>query len=111
MDNRYLILTDRLNSLHYEELKRLRRDIDKVCLDTYNYDKSNNTYCPLAIALNLHNTVDNPTNELILEILSERFNPVNVIGGVEGDFYTGDHRKEDLIQVLDELITEHQAIY
>lgn len=104
MDKRYQILKERLSLLSRDELLRIKKDIDKVCLDTYNYDKDTNTFCPLAVAMNLHNTVSNPTNETIIEMLSKRFDPVNAIGGVEGSFYTGQHRKEDLLQVLDELI-------
>jgi len=104
MDKRYHILKERLSLLEHSELERIKSNIDSVCLDTYNYDSASNTFCPLAVAMNLHKTVENPTNDLIIEILSSRFTPVNAIGGVEGEFYTGNHRKEDLLQVIDEIL-------
>jgi hypothetical protein len=106
MDRRYQILKDRLSLLSQDELKRIEDNIDRVCLDTYNYDCANDTFCPLAVALNLHETVKNPTNELIVDILSKRFQPVNAIGGVEGNFYIKD-RKSDLLSVVRELRNEN----
>lgn len=104
MDKRYEILKERLSLLSIEELQRIKENIDHVCFDTYNYDKENNKFCPLAIALNLHKTTPNPSNVLITLKLAERFDPVNVIGGVEGNYYTGQHRREDLLALIDELI-------
>lgn len=103
MDERYKVLKERLSLLTKEELERIRIDIDSVCFDTWNYDAENNKFCPLAVATNLHRTVTNPSNKLIIDILSKRFNPVNAIGGVEGNYYTTD-RKQDLLTVINEII-------
>lgn len=110
MDKRYTILKERLYLLSNSELYRIIRDIDRVCFDTFNYDKSSNTYCPLGIALNLHREIleEPPTNKFIKELIANdgRFFPVNVIGGVEGNFYTEDHRREDLLNVILEIFAE-----
>lgn len=105
MDNRYKILKERLSLLSLTQLQRIEADIDHVCFDTYNYDSENNKFCPLAVALNLHNTIENPSEEIVIDILSKVFNPVNIIGGAEGNFYK-DNRKEDLLNVVRELIND-----
>lgn len=104
MDKRYQILKERLSSLSRDELLRIKKDIDMICFDTYNYDSDTQKFCPLAVAMNLHLSVYKPTDEFIKRLLATRFDPVNAIGGVEGNFYTGEHRKEDLLQVVDELL-------
>lgn len=104
MDKRYKVMKERLSRLSLEQLQRIKSDINSVCLDTYNYDKNTNTFCPLAVAFNLHKTLQNPTNNLVIEILAQNFTPVNILNGLEGTFYTGNSRKSDLLSLVDELI-------
>jgi hypothetical protein len=110
MDRRYQVLKERLSLLTNEELVRIKTDIDQVCLDTYNYDTDTDTYCPLGVALNLHNTIKNPSDNLVKGIIAEtgRFIPVNVIGGVEGTFYK-DNRRVDLLLVVEEILSSRQV--
>lgn len=103
MDKRYSTLQQRLEELSLEELNRIKDNIDRTCNDTYNYDKETNTFCPLAVALNLHKEMKNPTNEKVIEVLSKRFNPVSVLTDVEGEYYKYD-RKKDLLEMLDIVI-------
>lgn len=109
MDKRYETLRGRLEELSIRELERIERDIDQTCNDTYNYDKATNTFCPLAVALNLHKTIENPTDERIKEILSKRFNPVSVMTDVEGEYYKND-RKKDLSQVVKWILEDKRRL-
>lgn len=104
MDLRYKIIKERLSTLSKLEIQRILDRIDDVCFDEYNYDAKNQKYCPLAIAMNL-DKLPNPTNENIIDEISKRFKPVNVIKGIEGHFYT-DNRKEDLINLCKSLLNE-----
>ena len=100
MDKRYVTLRARLEELSIRELERIKKNIDITCNDTYNYDKETNTFCPLAVALNLHKTMENPSEEKVIEVLSKRFNPVSVLTDVEGEYYKHD-RKKDLLQTVE----------
>lgn len=102
IDLRYETIKARLSSLSKIEIQRILDHIDDVCFDEFNYDAQNQKYCPLAIAMNL-DTLPNPTDEKVRKAISERFNPVNVIKGLEGVFYTDD-RKEDLIKLCNILL-------
>lgn len=102
-DKRYQILCERLRMLPLKGVSQIEKDIDRVCFDTFNYDAATQTYCPIAIGLNLHNTIANPTNENIGEAIGKLFQPVNALKGVEGKFYTT-NRKEDLLEVCNEVI-------
>jgi hypothetical protein len=102
-DTRYRLIKERFSRLSKEEIQNIVDNIDLVCLDTHNYDAGNKKYCPLAVAMNLHNTVSDPTDEKIKNEISKRFNPVNILKGVEGDFYRND-RKDDLLKICNELL-------
>lgn len=104
MDLRYKLIRERLSSLTKTELQKIIDNIDDVCLDEYNFDSENNKYCPLAMAMNLE-TISNPTDEKIKAEIGKRFQPVNIIKGVVGNFYTN-NRKENLINLCKELIDE-----
>jgi hypothetical protein len=100
MDLRYTTIKKRLQELTPEERQRLLENLDRVCFDTFNYDDRNNTFCPLAVALNLHNTMEHPTDEKVTQELSKRFSPVNVLRGTPGRFYRHPHRRHDLEYLL-----------
>lgn len=102
MDLRYEIIKERLSSLTKTEIQRIIDNIDDVCFDEFNYDQVNHKFCPLAMAMEL-NELPNPTDEIIKNQISKRFNPVNVIKGIEGKFYR-DNRKEDLINLCKKLL-------
>jgi hypothetical protein len=103
-DKRYQTIKDRLCKLTKTELQRILDNIDKMCVDTFNYDEVNHTFCPLALAMNLHQTVENPTDRSIKNEISKRFIPVNIISGIEGNFYRK-NRKSDLSQIINEILS------
>lgn len=105
VDKRKQVFLDRLSSLPIEFVIRLRDNMQKVCFDTFNYDSTSRTFCPIAIALCLDETIPNPTDEAVAEEIQKFFNPVNVLKGVKGDFYTT-NRRSDLLSVCDEIINE-----
>lgn len=102
-DRRYRLIRARLELLSVEQLKRIRDNADIMCLDTYNYDAENNTFCPLALALNYHRTLENPSQSLVESELSKHFQPVNILKGVPGEFYQCD-RKADMLSLINELL-------
>jgi hypothetical protein len=103
MDRRHEVMKDRFQSLSKKEIKTILDNIDIVCFDTYNYSELDKKYCPIAIAMNLHNILDNPTDYAVTNAISNRFMPVNILKGVEGEFYTT-NRKNDLIKLCNELL-------
>lgn len=102
-DKRYQTIKDRLSKLERTEIQRIVDSVDLLCTDTFNYDAVNGTYCPLALAMNLHKTIHNPTDQLIKAEINKRFVPVNVIAGVDGSFYRH-NRKEDILLICKELL-------
>lgn len=102
-DLRYKLAKERLETLSKEELQRILDDIDKCTWDTWNYEKETDQFCPIAIAMNLHNTVDNPTDENIKAKMAERFQPTNIFKGTPGEFYTT-NRKQDTIKLVTEIL-------
>lgn len=104
-DLRYIVAKQRLSSLTTEELQRIVDNIDtNMCFDSFNYDKKENKFCPLSIALNLHNTMEDPTDEKIKKELSKRFDHPNIFKGIKGSFYR-DNRKEDILYLTKEILT------
>lgn len=107
-DERYVKMKTRLNSLTDEELRRLAEDMIYVCTDEFNYDPISHRFCPLAVAKNLHMTLDDWTDESITNELGKVFKPVNILRGVPGKFYHGTHeqRMSDLRAILLEIMTK-----
>lgn len=105
MDKRYQAIKERLSLLSNEELERIVDNIDKVLFDTYNY--KDGKYCPLAIAMELDLTIDNPTQEKIATEIGERFFIVNILKGIKGDFYTN-NRKEDLLYIINKILSKRK---
>ena len=104
-DERLQIFVERIDALSIEQIKRIKDNVNIICFDTFNYDESNKTFCPLAVALNLHETVENPTNESIGKEIGKHFIPVNALKNVKGKFYTN-NRREDLLKMCDIMIKE-----
>jgi hypothetical protein len=99
-DERYNAVLERFQCLSNEELTRIIDFQHLLCLDTYNYDPRTQKYCPLAIALNLHQTIKNPTDALIGEETAKRFLPVNILKGMPGLFYTTNRRLDILLLAI-----------
>ena len=53
--------------------------------------------------MNLHETISNPTDQLIKTEIEKRFIPVNVIAGVDGQFYR-ENRKDDIVKICKEIL-------
>lgn len=105
VDKRYEAMKNRLSELSEFELFRIINSIDQICFDTYNYDEKENKFCPIAIALKLDRIIENPTDELIGMEIEKRFSPVNILKGVDGNFYK-ENRKADLLFLCSEVINE-----
>lgn len=103
MDNRYTLAKERLSSLTTDEINRIIDNQDKTLWDTFNYNEGK--FCPIAIAMNLHNTLDNPTDENVKIEMAKRFNPTNIFKGTKGEFYTT-NRQEDIIRLCKEILQE-----
>jgi len=102
-DLRYVKARERLSSLTSAELERIIYDIDMVLFDTDNF--SEGKFCPIAVAMNLHNTLEEPSDDIVKNKISARFDPVNIFKGVEGKFYTR-FRKQDLLFLCKDILTE-----
>ncbi len=102
-DQRYILAKERLESCTTEELQRILDNLDITCWDTFHFDKDNKTFCPIAIAMNLHNVLNNPTNEEVKEQMKNRFGVANIFKGTPGNFYTT-NRKEDMINLCTAII-------
>lgn len=77
--------------------------VPNVVLDTWNYCDGN--FCPLAVAMGLHETMADPTHEKVLAELEARGFKVNNTRGIKGDFYTTD-RDRDWRLLAQEIILE-----
>lgn len=106
-DKRYILARERFETCTNEEIQRVLDNIDKICWDTHNFDPETSTFCPIAIAMNLHNTVKNPTDQLVKEEIAKRFNPTNIFKGTPGTFYTS-NRKEDTINLCNEILNNRK---
>lgn len=102
-DQRYIIMFERFSLLNENELLNILDNIDIILFDTFNYNDGK--YCPLAVAKKLHETVDNPSDELMKKLLGCFFEPVNVLKGVDGNFYR-DNRKDDLVKIIAHVLRE-----
>lgn len=103
-DLRYIVAKNRLSTLTNEELQRIIDQVDiNMCFDTFNYDKKENKFCPISIALNFHNTIEDPTDEKVKKEISKRFDPPNIFKGIKGSFYR-DNRRDDILELTKEIL-------
>lgn len=102
-DDRFRAMYMRFYFMSVTEVKRVIDDIDRVCFDTLNYDDANQTFCPVAIALNLHNDIPIPSDALVEQAIGRRFPVVNILKGLNGKFYR-DNRREDLLKLMNHIL-------
>lgn len=95
-DERYEAIRARLSVFKSHELGRIVENRDILLTDDCNY--KDGKYCPLALAMNLHNTIKNPTDSKIKAEIGRFFDPVNIVKGLRGEFYTT-NRENDLINL------------
>jgi len=107
-DQRYVLAKERLRTCTNEELQRILDNLEITCFDTFNYDVSEGKFCPIAIAMNLHKTVENPTDQLVKNEIAKRFTPTNIFKGTPGTFYTT-NRREDVINLCKEILNERKS--
>lgn len=108
-DPRWKAMSKRLFEFCPAALTRLWNALerDEVCLDTFNYDNETQKFCPLAIMVGLPEKLPIPSDVLVELELSKLFNPVNILKGTPGTFYTT-NRREDLMRLVRCLI-EYKA--
>lgn len=104
MDNRRFTIKEHLSHLSLAQLQRIASTpADKMVYDGCNFDPANGRFCPLAVALGVNSAKDD--KDCYEQIAALGFNPRSM-HGVEGDFYRDPHRAEDLIEVVNELLSE-----
>lgn len=110
-DLRRKIFKESLSQLTMVELMRLRGYSRPVCLDSYNYDEVNKTYCPLAVASGVDLLEEpNMTNQRCAELIESKGIKIYGMYGVPGAFYKT-NRYEDMIEVVDEILNERKKEY
>jgi len=105
-DPRKTGLKNGLRQLTIRELNRVKSYAGDMVLDIYNYQDGK--FCPLAVAVSLDKTMENPTHDSVFLKLNEMGYKVYNTRGIEGEFYTTD-RKRDLLIAVDEVIEEKVA--
>ena len=86
-------------------LSKIRRK-ESMVLDSYNYEDGK--FCPLAVALKLDETMEEPTHEKVFETLSQMGYEVYNTRGIQGTFYTT-NREADLEEAAMEVYMEKIA--
>lgn len=102
-DKRKIGLKAGLSQLTVEQLIRVIYYKKEILLDEFNY--KDGLFCPLAIGLNLDETMENPDHNKVYEKLTSLGYKVNNTRGIEGEFYTS-NRKEDLLKAAYEVLEE-----
>lgn len=112
MDKRKELIENRLRYFSNAQLQKIAANQDILCTDEFNYNEKEKTFCPLAIALGLHEKLENPTDERVSWELSGYFKPVNVLKSVPGIFYHGSHKERvvDLLDLVADIINERQEL-
>jgi hypothetical protein len=94
------------NGLRQLTAEQLQKVLDWPCemvLDTYNYEDGK--FCPLAVALDLPATMEDPSHEKVFNTLTEMGYKVYNTRGIKGEFYTF-NRKADLLEATREVLCE-----
>lgn len=108
-DKRYLACRERIESLSTKEIKRIVDNKDILLWDTFNYNPLEGKFCPIAVAMDLHNIIENPTDDSVKEEISKRFYPSNIFKGVEGEFYTT-NREEDMMNLCKNILKSRENV-
>lgn len=105
-DPRKTGLKNGLRQLTIPQLRRVLSYPGEMVLDTYNYQDGK--FCPLAVAVGLDKTMENPSHDSVFLQLNEMGYNVYNTRGIQGEFYTT-HRRDDLIVAAQEVLTEKLA--
>lgn len=103
LDDRKIGLKKGLRQLNIRQLQRVINYPGEMVLDDYNYQDGK--FCPLAVALGLDKTMENPSHDKVFQTLTDLGYDVYNTRGIVGKFYT-DHRKEDLLEAAQEVLEE-----
>lgn len=104
-DLRKIGLKNGLRQLTSEQIQKVIDYPGEMVLDEFNY--CNGMFCPLAVALDLHKKVDNPSHKKVFDLLTDMGYKIYNTRGIKGDFYTR-NRKEDLITAAKEILSERE---
>lgn len=102
-DPRKTGLKNGLRQLTVEQLQRVIDYPNEMVLDNFNYQDGK--FCPLAVALELDKTMENPSHDTVFQHLTSLGYTVYNTRGIIGEFYT-DNRKEDLLTAAQEVLQE-----
>lgn len=104
-DLRKIGLKNGLRQLTVEQLKQVINYSGDMVLDEVNY--KDGKFCPLAIAVGLDKTMENPTHEKVFDTLTDMGYSVYNTRGIPGEFYTTD-RYNDLLIAAKEVLIEKE---
>lgn len=102
-DPRKTGLKNGLRQLTIEQIQRVIDYPGEMVLDSFNYEDGK--FCPLAVALELDKTLENPTHDKIFQTLTDMGYKVYNTRGIVGEFYTN-NRKQDLLLAAQEVLQE-----
>ena len=105
-DPRKTGLKNGLRQLTINQLKRVISYSGEMVLDDCNYQDGK--FCPLAIGLELDKTIDDPTDQKVVEFLTNSGYKIYNTRGILGEFYTN-NRKEDLLTAAHEVLAEKMS--
>lgn len=105
-DPRWHAMLARFRQLNTMEILRVLNNRHRMCFDTWNYDEDEGTFCPIAIAMNIHALGREwPTDSRVRLLIKTRFPEVNILKGTPGNFYRKD-RRGDLTYLCNFLLKE-----
>lgn len=121
-DPRYIALKRGLEQLTRDEIQRILDHIDRedeVVVDHRNYDEGRDTWCPLAIGLDVPRLVskleiecltDTIAKRVILRIGNEKHDDftLNPLRGIEGQYFR-EQRREDLKNMCEIILAERES--
>jgi hypothetical protein len=114
VDLRYESIYGRLSKLTIEQLTRIMES-DNLCLDSYNYNSSEGTFCPMAMAFGLKEEIEEkglePSQELVLDMIKKKCKTQGIefgtVKGIEGNFYKY-NREKDIKELCWKIIQERK---
>lgn len=101
-DPRKTGLKNGLRQLTPEQIGKVLDYKGEILCDTYNYQDGK--FCALAIGLGL-DSMENPTNEKVLQVMIDMGYKIANTKGIEGSFYRED-RLPDLLEAAREVLLE-----
>jgi hypothetical protein len=104
-DPRKTGLKNGLRQLTIQQLQRLIDYPGEMVLDTYNYQDGK--FCALAVAVQLDQTMVDPSHDKVFDALTEMGYNVYNTRGIPGEFYTN-NRLKDLLEAAQEILLEKQ---